>query len=85
MQQKSDDLYTRYTLAISFFNARRPQPIQLRTLSAQEFHVWWARISKDPNLKARWLFRFEDPQRAFAAECEIIARELDLISIRRAA
>jgi hypothetical protein len=94
MDQTLDDLYGRFLNAVQFFNSRCEQShatdaaraaFRLRILSAEEFTLWWAKVSEDEELQLRWLERFEDPEGSLTRACERISRELNQIPIRRAA
>jgi hypothetical protein len=88
------DLYARYVRAAEFFNAQVDQKycvesvrakFRMKVLSQEEFPRWWAEVSHDLELQARWLERFEDPAGSFARTCQQINEELDRIPIRRIA
>jgi hypothetical protein len=94
MDQTLRGLYTRYVGAAEFFNAQVERKyseesvralFRMNVLSEREFPQWWADVSKDHELRARWLERFEDPESSFQRNCERIRKELDQIPIRRVA
>ena len=58
---------------------------RMKVLSEQKFPQWWADVSKDQELRDRWLERFEDPEGSFKRNCERIKSALDQIPIRRVA
>ena len=94
MDQALRELYTRYVQATNFFNAQVDRTYSaenmrnlFRTdvLSEQDFPEWWAEVSRDLELQARWLERFEDPAGSFAKNCDRIRNSLDQIPFRRVA
>ena len=94
MDQAMDILYSRFLAAAAFYNeqveqrygsARERDLFRMKILSEEGFPRWWNEVSHDPELKARWLERFEDPAGSFARACERIKIQLDRIPIRNVA
>jgi len=94
MDQSIDKLYSQFLAAAAFFNEqverkyssdRERALFRIKILSAEEFSRWWHEVTRDPELKARWLERFEDPAESFARACERIKHQLDRIPIRSVA
>lgn len=88
------DLYASYVRAAEFFNALVDGKygaesvraiFRMKVLSQEEFPRWWAEVSRDLELQARWLGRFEDPAESFARTCQQLNEELDRIPIQRIA
>jgi hypothetical protein len=88
------DLYASYVRAAEFFNALVDGKygaesvraiFRMKMLSQEEFPRWWAEVSRDLELQARWLERFEDPAGSHARSIERITKTLDQIRIRRVA
>jgi len=94
MHQSMDNLYSRFLAAAAYFNeqveqryssSRERDLFRIKILSADEFPRWWDEVSRDPERKARWLERFEDPAGSFARACKRIKEQLDRIPIRSVA
>jgi hypothetical protein len=94
MDQALSTLYEQYARAIEFFNAQverkypvgRPRDLfVMKCRSKAEFSQWWAEVSRDSELQARWLERFEDPEGSYARNCDRIRRTLGEIAIRHVA
>ena len=94
MDQELRGLYTRYVQAANFFNAQVDRKysaedvrnlFRMNVLSERDFPRWWAEVSRDLELQARWLERFEDPAGSHARSIERITKTLDQIRIRRVA
>jgi hypothetical protein len=94
MEHTANDLYARYVQAAEFFNAQVDRKyceekvrdlFRMKMLSQEEFAPWWAEVSADQELQARWHERFEDPAGSFARNCERIRNSLDQIPFRRVA
>lgn len=89
-----DKFYPKFLATIAFLNQRverkyssqrERQLYRIDILSADEFSCWWNHVSRDPELKSRWLERFENPRGSFEDACKRIKHQLDRISIRRIA
>ena len=94
MDHSTNEFYSRYVRAVEFFNAEVDRKFgdastraifRTKVLPQEEFRRWWAEVSHDHELQARWLERFEDPAGSFERNCERIKKELDQIPIRRVA
>ena len=94
MNKSLSDLYQGYLKAAEFCNAhvedryhdeRTRQLFRMKQLTEREFSKWWSEVSRDEELKKRWLDRFEDPAGSHARSVDRIRRCLDQIPIRRVA
>jgi hypothetical protein len=94
MDAINHDLYAGYLRAVEFFNSQIERKysseetlalFRQSVLTEAEFPRWWEKVSADPELKCRWLQRFEDPAGYFARTCQQISEELDRIPIQKVA
>ena len=93
MEDNVRELYPRYLRAVELFNSeieRRYTSAETRAVFRQQpltreaFPAWWKEISADPDLKRRWLARFEDPSDYLRRACLQANEQWDQILVPKA-